>query len=502
MSRLVSTYGDFDVSVPDIRGGEIKKIKCDVVIIGGGGSGLSAAVRCAQKGLEVIIIDKMSVLGGNTRLAGGLLVTSSSILKKKGIHDTTDSHIKKYLSHHLYRIDRDIVTRFIKNTGVFYDWMAKLGMDTENHRIVMDNVVMIKDRKDMGPLRNPAYGPGLMGTEVTDTLIAAAERYGVTVFKETQAKELVVKDGGICGVKAEGNGYNYEIECQNAVLSSGGFGRDTKLLKKYFPEYFSSDNYFTHYCLAHCTGDGLFMAQKAGAKTGENMSFGLESMVHIPGAHSLQRVMQEPIGIIVSSIGKRFVPEDDIENGEFLLDEQPDGIAWYLFNDKLKDYLYELALEHRRYGDWMPDYDEYHNDIKSEIENGLMIYGNTISELADAMGAPADVLENTIKNYEIYCRNKRDEELYKDPEYLVDMGEDGPWYGIRLLRKFDVTMGGVSINKNMEVLRPDGSIIKGLYAAGDIASGWMGPDYGPLFSSFAWAVNSGFLAAESISRST
>ena len=78
------------------------------------------------------------------------------------------------------------------------------------------------------------------------------------------------------------------------------------------------------------------------------------------------------------------------------------------------------------------------------------------------------------------------------------MGLEGPWYAVKLIRKFDVTMGGVTIDAKNRALRPDGSVIPGLYVCGDVASGWMGVDYGPLFSSFAWAVNSGFLTADEI----
>ena len=75
------------------------------------------------------------------------------------------------------------------------------------------------------------------------------------------------------------------------------------------------------------------------------------------------------------------------------------------------------------------------------------------------------------------------------------MGLDGPWYAVKLIRKFDVTMGGVSVNARLQALRPDQTVIPGLYVTGDNASNWMGENYGPFFSSFAWACNSGYLAA-------
>ena len=95
------------------------------------------------------------------------------------------------------------------------------------------------------------------------------------------------------------------------------------------------------------------------------------------------------------------------------------------------------------------------------------------------------------------CENKLDDELFKDPAELVKI-ESFPLYVIRCQRNFDVTMGGVSIDAHLRALMPDGTPIGGLYVTGDLASNWMGEEYGPLFSSFAWAMNSGYLAGEEV----
>ena len=500
MSRLINYYGEYDKPVPEHVGGEKKGFTCDVAIIGGGGAGLSAAVRAAEQGAKVILIEKMTELGGNTRMAGGLLCTNSEILQKAGVPDMTEEHIDLYRRTQKYQLDPAIYERFIRNTGVFYDWLAAKGLDTENRKIVMDRVVMIRDRKEWAPLYNPAYGPGLMGSAVTDLLTKLAdESDNVTILLSTEATSIETDEYGfVTGVKAVGGGFDYEIKTRNVILASGGFGCSDEMLKKYFPQYFSSDNYFSHYCLKHCTGDGIRMAERIGAETGKNMSIGLEAMNHIPGAYILQRIIAEPCGIIVSATGKRFMPEDDEENGEFILDEQPDGLGWFLFTEQVKQKLYDLAIEHARYGDWMPEIDQLYKDIEDELKSGLVVKGETIEDLASGIGAPPEVLRRTLTDYEAYCAAGEDKQFRKDPQYLMSMGLDGPWYAVKLIRKFDVTMGGVSIDAKNRALRPDGSVIPGLYVCGDVASGWMGSDYGPLFSSFAWAVNSGFLTADEI----
>ena len=500
MSRLINYYGDYDKPVPEHIGGREITLACDLAVIGGGGAGLSAAARAAEQGARVVLIEKMTELGGNTRLAGGLLCTNSEVLKAAGVPDSTEAHIDLYRRTQRYRLDPAIYKRFIRNTGRFYDWLVSRGLDTENRRIVMDRVVMIRDRSTWEPLHNPAYGPGLMGSAVTDLLSELVnESENVTVLLSTEATAIETEENGaVIGVKAVGGGYDYAIRASNIILASGGFGCDNELLKKYFPQYFSSDNYFSHYCLKHCTGDGLRMAERIGAETGRSMSIGLEAMNHIPGAYILQRIIAEPSGIIVSATGKRFIPEDDEENGEFIMDAQPDGLGWFVFTERVKRKMYDLAVEHSRYGDWMPEYEQVDRDIAEELQSGLVVKDDTVEALAAGIGAPADVLRNTLTEYESFCAAGEDRELRKDPKHLMSMGLEGPWYAVKLIRKFDVTMGGVTIDAKNRALRPDGSVIPGLYVCGDIASGWMGEEYGPLFSSFAWAVNSGFLTADEI----
>lgn len=495
MSKLVSYYEDFDRPVPAHEGGTPRAVRCDVAVVGAGAAGLAAAVRAAELGKKVILLEKTDTLGGNSRLAGGLLCTNSQVLAADGIPDTTDRHISLYERTHLYRLDKAIYGRFIRNTGEFYDWTVAHGLDAGNRRIIFDNVVMVTERIAPSPLNNPAYGPGLMGSKVTDHLIGRLDGLKVLTLTSTRVTSLKTEGAAVTGLTAVGDGFDWDISADSVILASGGFGCSNELLQRFFPRYFSSDNCFTHYCLQCSTGDGITMAEAIGAEIGKNMSFGLDSMQHMPGTYTLQRLALQPEGVVVSATGKRFIPEDDMENAEFAMDAQPDGIGWFLFPQSKMEKLYELSLENSRFGDWMPEIDQLYADLAEELPQGKTVKGDTIEELAGAIGAPASVLRQTLEQYETFCAAGKDGEFMKDPKYLLPLGLEGPWYGVKMLRKFDVTMGGVSIDSRLRALRPDGTPIPGLYAAGDTASNWMGEEYGPLFSSFAWACNSGYLAA-------
>lgn len=495
MSKLISMYETLDKPELSYAGGPEQAISCDVIVVGGGGSGVAAATRAAQKGAKVVLVEKMEALGGNSYFAGGLLSTTSKFQRLQGLPDKTEHYIKTNFQKHGYTLNPSLIRRFINNTGTFYEWIADLGFDTENTRYVMDSVVMIKDRKDPGILNHPAYGPGSIGSTLVDLMASHLHGLGVTVMTSTKVQELIIENGSVAGVMARGMEADYRISAKAVVLSTGGFGGNIEMLKKYLPQYFSSDNYFSHYCLLSTTGDGIAMAEKVGAEIGENISVGVEAMCHIPGTYSVQCLCKSPKTIIVNGEGKRFIAEDDTGKGTFVMDKQPEGIGYYLFSEEKLRETFEDGLKRINFGDREPSWEELLADIPQEIKEGKILCGETLSDLAGKIGCQAESLQATLDTYASYIEKGHDDELLKEPEHLVPLG-DGKWYAAKLYRKFDVTMGGVSINENLQVIRPDQTVIPGLYATGDTASGWMGKDYGPLFSSFAWAMNSGYMAGE------
>ena len=495
MSKLLSMYEKDDRREFDYPGGEETTLSCDVAVIGGGGSGLSAAVRAAQQGAKVIVVEKMDTLGGNSYFAGGLLATGSRFHKEAGLPDKTEDYIKTNLQKHGYTQNTDLVRRYIRNSGTFYEWIADLGFDTENTRYIFDTVVLMKERTEPGPLNHPAYGPGITGSNIVDVLKRQLEPLGITCLMSTKAMELLTEGDQVCGLLAKSPDKTYRIEAKSVILSSGGFGCNNELLKRFLPEYFGSDNYFTHYCLLSTTGDGILMAEKLGAEIGKDVSVGMEAMCHIPGTYSMQLAVRCPEGVIVNGHGKRFIAEDQMGKGLAAMDRQPDGIAYYLFRQSRLRELYESSRNRANFGDRIPEWEEFAGDLETEIAEGKVLVGKTLAELAEKIGCKAEVLAETLEKYADFCENGHDDQYYKAPEHLIPLGE-GAIYAAKLYRKFDVTMGGVTVDANLRVVRPDETPIPGLYATGDVASGWMGRDYGPLFSSFSWAMNSGYLAGE------
>lgn len=495
MSKLLGMYEKNDRFELCYPGGAEVQLACDIVVVGGGGSGLSAAVRAAQLGARVILVEKMDALGGNSNLAGGLLATNSKVLQAAGLPDKTEEFVKKILQKHGYTLDGDLIRRFVGNAGNYYDWLVDMGFDTENTKYIMDAVVTLKNRLDPGPLGHPSFGPGNTGTAIVNLLKSQLEPLGVKTLLSTKAKKLLTDAHGVCGLLADGQDACYRISAKAVILSSGGFGANPELLKRFIPQHFSSDNYISHYCLGSTTGDGIPMAEEVGAEVGRNISVGLDAMDHVPGRYTMQLLSQCASGLIVNGYGRRFLAEDDTDNAALVMDMQPQGIGYFLFTESRKEQLFREVLEQVWFDDRQPTWEEFQEDIRSEIQEGKILYGQTLEKLASEIGCGVEALEQTVAEYERFCQKGHDDAFYKAPENLKSMGA-GPWYGLKLYRKFDVTMGGVSVNARIQVVTPEQKPIDGLYATGDVASGWMGTEYGPLFSSFCWAMNSGYLAAE------
>lgn len=496
MTKLLSMYEKQDrPELPAYPGGPAVRLDCDVAVIGGGGSGLAAAVRAAQKGARVVVVEKMDVLGGNSRFAGGLLSTSSRFQRELGMPDMTEEYYKQAYHLNKYTLDPAIFRRYIRNTGVFLEWLADLGLDTDNIRFAMGAVAMVKERKDPGYLNNPMYGPGLMGSTVLDVLTRALEPLPVQVLTSTKAERLLTDEAGrVTGLTAKGQQASYEIRANSVILSAGGFGANPALLRRFLPKYFSRDNYCAHYCLLSTTGDGILMAEQAGAEVGRNISVGLEGISHIPGTYSVQSIARSPKMLIVNRDGRRFIAEDDTEDAEFAMDLQPDGLAFLIFDAAAKSVIYQEAVDNARF-DPMTSREQLEADLIQEDAEGKCRIASTMAEAARFIGCTEQALAATIEQYNQMCGQGRDRELFKDKAHLIPVRQF-PLCILRCQRKFDVTMGGVSIDRHLRALTPEGRPIGGLYVTGDGASNWMGEEYGPLFSSFAWAMNSGYLAAE------
>lgn len=428
---------------------EIKKVNkeyaADVVVIGGGGAGLAAATSAKQNGASVILIEKMPRLGGNTVLAGGAYnAVDPKRQKPQGIEDSIDLHYQHTYEGGDKKGDPKLVRILVENGYPALEWLESLGVTFKDEVFTVLGALYPRSHKPTTPV----------GTGMIIAHKEFAEKNGITILYETEAKELIKKDGRIVGVKAESATENITLNANKAVvLATGGFAGDVEYRQKYNPKL--TENILT---TNHPGGDasGIVMAEKIGANL-----VGMEYIQLLPMGDPVTGSLSGNIEttvedrIFVNKDGKRFVAEDErrdvMTNALF---DQKDAYMWVIVDSKVYP-----TLETKN---------NFNEPIGDLIKAGRAVKADTLDELAEKIGVPADNLKKTIEEY-----NKG-----------IDAGKDA--YGRKLLGiKFDKapyyagpriptvhhTMGGVQINEKAQVLDTKGNVIPGFYAAGEVTGG-------------------------------
>jgi fumarate reductase flavoprotein subunit len=228
-------------------------IKTQIAIIGGGGAGLTAAVAAAEKGIDVIVLEKRHALGGNSAMAEGFLAAESPAQKRLRIEARKDDVFKIAMDYSHWRLNARIVRAFINKSGSTVQWLEDKGM-------YFDWV--------------PSYFPGQRirtwhclrkrGMEIIDVLVRECEELGVRIMRETGAKKLLTDSEGVVkGVLAGTKEGEIRIAADCVIIATGGYGGNEDLIKKYYPDY--NEN-MVHKGVPN-KGDGLLMAMEVGAAT-------------------------------------------------------------------------------------------------------------------------------------------------------------------------------------------------------------------------------------------
>jgi fumarate reductase flavoprotein subunit len=410
----------------------------DVVIIGSGGAGLSAAVTAHDLGKKVVVLEKMGYLGGNTnRAAGGLNAAESKPQKAKGIQDTIKSHYDDTMKGGKFLNNPDLVRVLTENAAGSVDFINGLGGD-------LTDVGMMAGASQKRAHR--PTGGGFVGAEVVKTLSKAAKDRKIDIRMMSKADELIVENGRVVGVKFTTRGKpSSEIRAKAVVLAAGGFSANQDLVVKYQPglKGFATTNH------SGATGDGIVLGEKAGAATVDMKEIQSHPTV-VPGnGEMITEAVRGNGAILVNKDGKRFINElqtrDKVSAAEL---EQKDKVGYLLFDNDVRKSL---------------------KAIESYVKKGLVTEGKDLKELADKLKINAANLEATVKKYAEFQAAKSDKDFGRAdmPRPLTQ----APYYAVEVTPAVHHTMGGLKINTNAEVIDTKGKVIPGLFAAGEVTGG-------------------------------
>ncbi len=464
---------------------------CDVVVVGAGGAGMTAAITASDNDKSVIIVESQEVAGGNSvRSTGGMNAAkteyqdSNEFGESAGVEKTlasaesytgeNEDFIKEltetvktqwaeyqanptgyFDSVELFELDTmiggkgindpELVKTLVENSADAIDWLDSIGATL--HNVGQFGGAAVKR------IHRPVNDEGKtlsVGSYVVPILEKNVEDRGIEVLYSTTANQILTDDNGAAvGIVAEGkNGETVTINAKSVVIATGGFGANNEMVAEQNP---TLDGYITTNAPG-ILGQGIKMATAIGAGTVDMNQIQLHPTVHVADDGSANLITEGLRGdgaILVNKEGKRFYDEvstrDKVSAAE---NEQTDGVVWMIVDQKM----YDASTV-----------------IQGYVKKGWMVTGDSVEELAAAMDIDAATLQETIDNWNTCVANK------SDPDFgRTSFAEplEGTFYAITVQPGVHHTMGGLTIDTSAEVLDGvHGNVIPGLFAAGEVTGG-------------------------------
>lgn len=467
---------------------ETVTMSTDVVVVGAGGAGLAAALTAAQNGADVVVLEKMAMVGGASSMAGGgTNATGSQWQQSYGIEDSPEAYFMDIMENGHFFSDARTLWLYANTQGAAFDWL-----------VAEDGAALPYVNSQPSPSAEHSYGrtfsPEGGGAGVVSALQQKVTDLGVEILLETPAQELMVTDGTVTGVKAlAADGIPYEITANSVILATGGYGANTDML----PETVTSLPYAG---AVSATGDGLNMATAIGADAINLDKVNIQPhSIILPdgrGQHTFQGclAMYNKTGsILVSDQGVRFVNEQGSANDIKAGMEQNEHSYLIMDAASFETYAQTCIASHNFTQEQLDQWLEANG-----TSNPVFAHADSLEDLAAIVGIPSGALTETVERYNGFVSAGEDTDFGR--KVSTAMG-DGPYYAVEMNLRYYATLGGLHINDNMQVLDTDGQPIQGLYAAGEVVGGVVGDIYAP-GSLFGWAMTSGHNAGLAVTGNT
>ena len=419
----------------------------DVVVIGAGGAGFSAAITAKNAGANVVLLEKMPAVGGNSLISGAEMnVARNWVQPKLGINDDSpELHAQDTFKGGDGKGDMKVINVMTHEALDAAKWCRDyLGVRFED-----DNLFFFG-----GHSRKRALIPvGHTGTEFIAKFQAKADELGIPVITNMKAEELIKdKDGRVVGVKATMDGSEYTFNAKGGVvLATGGFGANPEMVKKYNPKI---DERFKTTDAPGSMGEALYMAERAGAQL-VNMGYIQTYPICDPLSGAIELIADARFdgAIMLNQEGKRFVEElqrRDVLSEAIL--NQTGQYCWVLWNDNIGKISNTVKA--------------HANEYEAFTKQGVMTTCDDLKCIADFTKIPFDQLRKTVKRVSDMAGKGNDKD-FNHRAGLMDM-QQGKYYVIKAVPSTHHTMGGVRINEKAEALTAEGKVIPGLWAAGEV----------------------------------
>ena len=478
---------DYKTAVENDAAAEDSTVDADVVVVGAGGAGMTAAITAAAEGKSVVILESQSMVGGNSVRATGGMNAGKTVYQDEnefgesaGVEKTLKTAAEKYA-------DNETITALAKTvseqwaayqadpTG-YFDSVELMELDTmiggkgindpelvetlcansadaidwlDEHGITLHNVSSFGGAS-VKRIHRPVNAEGKtvsVGSYMIPLLEENCEKAGVKMMLDTTATEILTDaNGAAVGVKATGaSGETVTVNAKAVVLATGGFGANLDMVVKYKPELkgFMTTN------APGIQGQGIEMAQAIGAATVDMDQIQIHPTVEANTAALITEGLRGDGAILINEEGQRFIDEvgtrDVVSAAEIA---QTGSYSWLVVDQAMADAS---------------------SVIQGYIKKGYTVTGSTYEELGKAMGVDAAAFAETMEKWNGYVEAKNDPDFGRTS--FANPLNTAPYYAVKVTAGVHHTMGGLKINANTEVLNEKGEVIPGLFAAGEVTGG-------------------------------
>ena len=478
---------DYKTAVENDAAAEDSTVDADVVVVGAGGAGMTAAITAAAEGKSVVILESQSMVGGNSVRATGGMNAGKTVYQDEnefgesaGVEKTLKTAAEKYA-------DNETITALAKtvseqwaayqaNPTGYFDSVELMELDTmiggkgindpelvetlcansadaidwlDEHGITLHNVSSFGGAS-VKRIHRPVNAEGKtvsVGSYMIPLLQENCEKAGVKMMLDTTATEILTDaNGAAVGVKATGaSGETVTVNAKAVILASGGFGANLDMVVKYKPELkgFMTTN------APGIQGQGIEMAQAIGAATVDMDQIQIHPTVEANTAALITEGLRGDGAILINEEGQRFIDEvgtrDVVSAAEIA---QTGSYSWLVVDQAMADAS---------------------SVIQGYIKKGYTVTGATYEELGKAMGVDAAAFAETMEKWNGYVEAKNDPDFGRTS--FANPLNTAPYYAVKVTAGVHHTMGGLKINANTEVLNEKGEVIPGLFAAGEVTGG-------------------------------
>lgn len=474
----------------------------DLVVVGSGVSGMTAAIRARENGVRrIVVLEKSPYVGGNSRAAGGVFATGGETLAKAGYSMDPQAYYEQAMEQLQYSANPELVRKYMFNSGAALDWLSATGLQFEIKKMPFGcYMATIEDEKLAEPYKKAApTSHSYMGTAMVMKLQEVCQEKGIEILTETRAVELCTDEQGrVNGLVARKKDQTLTFAAKAVVLATGGVAGSVASLHEFFPQLFDPDDTNFTFGSAHCVGDGIHMAEKLGADCRKAMGILLKGPSHL-GPGGTQALTYHADTMIVTQFGDRFIDEEKIWNFHAALNNIPKKTTYTIADAKIVREMNEKLPPQPQPGTSGRPVTLVEG-LQQEAEAGKVTFiGNDLRDGARMFGIPEETLLQSVAHYNAMCLQGKDTDLGKDPRHLKPI-DTPPYYVLKGGRSTDSTYGGVRINGDFQALRPDGTAISGLYAIGDVATGFVAEIYAPPGAGFTWSLGSGHICGKIVAE--